>query len=101
MGDVLYYFWVSWVLPSSIRSTLLGWDGSFVGKKRKEVWRTGPLCIFWTVWKTRNRIAFEDDVFSIQRLKSSFVCFLWSKTKWFIKDGPLTLIGFIDWLGSR
>ena len=88
------------MLPSSARSMLLGWDGSFVGKKRKEVWRASSLCIFYTVWKTRNRIAFEDDVLSIQRLKSSFVCFLWSETKLFIKDGSSTLIGFIDWLGS-
>ena len=94
-------FGVSWVLPSSARSMLLGWDGSFVGKKRKEVWRASSLCIFCTVWKARNRIAFEDDVLSIQRLKSSFVCFLWSETKLFIKDGSSTLIGFIDWLGSR
>ncbi|RVW75334.1 Isoamylase 1, chloroplastic [Vitis vinifera] len=39
------------MLPASVRETLLGWDGSFVGKKRREVWRVGPLCIFWTVWK--------------------------------------------------
>ena len=68
-------FGVSCVLPSSVRLTLLGWDGSFVDKKRKEVWRVGPLCIFWMVWKAKNRIAFYDDVLSIQRLKCSFVCF--------------------------
>ena len=56
---------------------------------------------FWMVWKARNRIAFEDHVLSIQRLKSSFVCFLWSETKLFIKDGPSTLVSFIDWLGSH
>ena len=72
-----------------------------MGKKRREVWRAGPLCIFWTVLKTKNKIAFEEEVLSIQRLKSSFVYFLWSETKLFIKDGPLTLVGFIDWVGSR
>ena len=54
-------FGVQWMLPASVRETLLGWDGSFVGKKRREVWRVGPLCIFWTVWKVRNKIVFEDD----------------------------------------
>ena len=39
---------------------------------------------------------FEDDVLSIQRLKSSFVFFFWLETKLFIKDGPSTLVGFID-----
>ena len=37
---------------------------------------------------------------SIQSLKSSFVYFLWSETKLFIKDGLLTLVDFIDWVGS-
>ena len=70
-------FGVLWVFPSSVKETLLSWNGFFVGKKRKKVWRVGPLCIFWTVWKVRNRIAFEDDVLSIQRLKGSFVYLLW------------------------
>ena len=39
-------FEMSWVLPFSIRETLLGWHGSFVGKKRKKVWRATPLCPF-------------------------------------------------------
>ena len=30
-------FGVQWVLPASFRATLLGWDESFVGKKRREV----------------------------------------------------------------
>ena len=44
---------------------------------------------------------FEDDVLSIQRLKSSFVFLLWLETNLFIKDGPSTLVGFLDWVGSR
>ena len=33
-------FRVPWVLSSStIRDTLLGWHGSFVGKKGKKVWQ--------------------------------------------------------------
>ena len=38
---------------------------------------------------------------SIQSLKSSFVYFLWSETKLFIRDGHSPLVGFIDWLGSH
>ena len=45
----------------------------FVGKKRKDVWRVEPLCLFWTIWKARNKIAFEDAMLSIQKLKS-FLC---------------------------
>ena len=94
-------FEVQWVLLASIRVTFLGWDGSFVGRKRREVWKVGPLCIFWTVWKARYKIVFEDNVLSIQRLKSSFVYFLWLETKLFIKDGHSTLVGLFDWLSSH
>ena len=84
-----------------VEETLLGGRGSFVGKKRKAVWQVGPLCLFSAIWKARNKIAFEDSVLSIQRLKASFVYLLWSKTKLWIKGGPSTLIDFIDWVGSR
>ena len=88
-------FGVHWVFPRSVRQTLEGSRGSFVGKKRKEVWRAGPLCLFWTIWKARNKIAFEDAMLSIQKLKSSFVYFLWVETKLGIKEGPTTLVEFI------
>ena len=91
---------MSLVLPLSVLKTLLGWHGSFVGKKHKKVWSASPLCLFWVVWKARNKITFDDKVFSIQRLKSTFVYFLWSKTKLFIDDCPLTLVIFFDWLGT-
>ncbi|RVW53546.1 hypothetical protein CK203_092382 [Vitis vinifera] len=39
-------FGVQWVLPATVKATLLGWDGSFVGKKRKGVWRASPLSFF-------------------------------------------------------
>ena len=78
------------MLPSSIRVTLL----------REEVWKAGlSLCFFWT-----NRVAYEDDVLSFQRLKSSFVyvfIYFCLKIKLFINDDPLTLNGFIDWLGFQ
>ena len=93
-------FRVSWVFPSSVRENLLGWNGSFVGKKHKIVWRARPLFIFWIVWKARSRIAFENNGSSIQRLKVSFVYLLWLETKMSIKDDPSTLIDFIDWVGS-
>ena len=63
------------MLSSSVRETLLNWHDSFVGKKRKKVWRVAPLHIFWTIWKARNRLAFKDDMLSIQQLKYSFILF--------------------------
>ena len=72
----LSFFGVSWVFPRSVKETLLGWRGSFVGKKRKVAWQLGPLCLFWVIWKARNSIAFEDCGLSIQRLKVSFMYLL-------------------------
>ena len=65
------------------------------------MWQTGPSCLFWTIWKDRNGIAFWDDILSIQKLKTSFVSHLFSETKLSIDDGPLTLVDFIDLLGHR
>ena len=62
-------FGVMWVLMLLTRDTLLGWHGSFVGKKCRKAWMVAPLCIFWLVWKERNRVTFENDDLSIQRVK--------------------------------
>ncbi|RVW26078.1 hypothetical protein CK203_112555 [Vitis vinifera] len=53
-------------LQKRVKETLLGWRGSFVGKKRKVAWQLGPLCLFWVIWKARNSIAFEDCGLSIK-----------------------------------
>ena len=37
----------------------------------------------------RNRIAFDNEDFSIQRLKNSFVCNLWLWTKLVVNEGAL------------
>ena len=71
---VLALVGVQWVFPESVKEALFSWRGSFVGKKRKKIWNFIPLCIFWTVWKERNRLTFRGGVLDIQKLKNSFVC---------------------------
>ena len=58
-----------------------------------------PLCIFWSVWKERNLLAFGNEVLSIQRLKHSFVCNLWSWVRVFIVLSLRSLVSFFEWLG--
>ena len=53
------------------------------------------------MWKKRDRIAFDNEEFSVYRLKYSFVCSLWSWTKLYTDADLLSLINFFDWLGSR
>ncbi|RVW85934.1 Pentatricopeptide repeat-containing protein [Vitis vinifera] len=46
------------------RETLLGWHGSFVDRRCIKAWRAAPPCIFWTIWKERNRRFFDcEEVF--------------------------------------
>ena len=72
-----------------------------MGKTRKKAWQMTPLCISWSVWKERNLLAFGNEVFSLQRLKYSFVCNLWSWVKVFIVLSPSSLVSFFEWLGSK
>ncbi|RVW34760.1 LINE-1 reverse transcriptase-like [Vitis vinifera] len=39
-------FGVEWVLSGTVKETLLGWHGAFVGKIRKKAWQMAPLYIF-------------------------------------------------------
>ena len=94
-------FSVMWVLPYSVRYPHLGWHGINMGKKCSKVWMAAPSCLFWAIWKERNRIDFENEEFSIHRMKNSFVCNFWFWTKSIVDEGPLPLISFFDWLGSR
>ena len=94
-------FGVFWVLPFSVRNTLIEWRGFMLGKKCRKVWKAALLCLFWAVWMERNRIAFDNEDFSVHRLKNSFVCNLWVWTKTIVNEGPLTLPSFFYWLGAR
>ena len=52
---------------------MVSWNDYVVGKKRKSVWRVGPSCLFWTIWKARNQVVFNEERFFVQREKSSLV----------------------------
>ena len=41
-------FGIHWVQVAMVKEALLGWHNSFVGKRRKKVWRVAPLNLFWT-----------------------------------------------------
>ena len=64
--SILEIFGVSWVVPFSVWLAL-------VGKKHKKVWRAAPLCLFWTIWRERNSVAFENVVFPAHKMKRTFI----------------------------
>ena len=82
LDNILLHLWhvlfslfgVSWVLLSLVRETLLGWHGSFVGRKQKKVWGATPLCFFLTIWKEKNRRSLDDEEFFYQGRKTMFLC---------------------------
>ena len=92
---------VQWVFPNSVKEVLSSWGGSFVGRKRKKVWKSIPLFIFWTIWKERNMLAFKGGVLAYQKLKTSFVYIIWGWAKVYIDMELKSLIGFLEWLASK
>ena len=71
-----------------------------MGKKRKKLWNSIPLFIFWTVWKEKNKLAFRGELV-IQKIKYSFVCNIWDWAKLYMGEEPNSFIGFLEWLASR
>ena len=80
------------MLPSYVKGTLLGLHSSFVVKKYIKVWKAGLLYLLWMISKARNRVSYEGEELSIQSLKSSIFCFLWSETKGYIGDISFLLL---------
>ena len=66
----------------------------------KKVWRVAFLCLFWTIWNGRNRRSFENVELSVQKPKLLFLCSLSSWTNLFTSKTSMSLVDFLDWLGS-
>ena len=92
---------IGWVFPFSVLQVLLAWQRAQVGKKRKKVWRAAPLCLFWTLWHERNRVAFDNEACFAYRLKSSFICNFWSWSNMFSGDRERSLLDFLTWMRYR
>ena len=92
------FFGIRWVISELVRETLPRWHGSFADRRRIKAWRAAP-CIFWTIWKERNKRYFDCEELLDQRLKNIFLnnFFVWL---WVYIDGGYShLVDFIDWLG--
>ena len=98
---ILSLFGVQWVMHSSVRRNLLGWHGSFMGKKREKAWRVATLCLMWTIWKERNRRAFDDVERNDQEIKSIFLYTFVNWVRVYIKEHTFSLIDFVDWLATK
>lgn len=81
--------------------THLSWRSFLMERERKQVWLPAHSCLFRTIWKASNGIAFRDQILSIQSWKAYFVFLLWSETKLSLVDMPTNLVSFIDRVGCR
>ena len=72
-----------------------------MGKKRKKNWLAAPLCLFWNLWRARNRLVFENEVSSVQRIKANFVSNLWTSANLCSVDNTHSVLDFLIWFGSR
>ena len=100
MGAVLLSFWCQLGEPKVNVGYPVRVGNGFGRQKKEKAWKVGCLCLFWVVWKARNKIAVKDEIFSIQTEKT-FIFLLWLETKKSIWDGLLTITGFIDRVGCK
>ena len=84
----------SWVFLCTVRQTLLAWQSVNVGRKRKRIWMAVPLCLFWTIWQARNRVAFEDIPSFAHRMQITFLCTLWYWANLYSVDNTDSLMDF-------
>lgn len=83
---------VSLVFPRCVRETLLSWCDLFLGKRCKI--SLFFFFIFWTIWRERNKIAFDSIDISDHRMKSSLLYNFWSSVNLYIIDRPNSLVYF-------
>ena len=70
-------------------------------KKRKKIWTTAPSCIFWALWCARNKLAFENEAITAQRIQINFISNLWAWANQFSNANTNFVLDFLTWLGCR
>ena len=54
-----------------------------------------------TLWRGRNRVAFDNESPSAHRMKANFISNLWSWENLYSRDRTNSLLEFLRWLGCR
>ena len=87
------------MVPLTVKETLLSWHGSFVGKRRKKAWMAAPFAFFGQYGEKETSSFFENVIISINRMKSIFLCNLWSSVNLHSVKRPRSLVDFLTWVG--
>ncbi|WMV15374.1 hypothetical protein MTR67_008759 [Solanum verrucosum] len=65
---------VKWTMLEHTPDLLSCWIRRGGSKRQKTWWNLIPHCIWWTVWKERNSMNFEDISNSIHKVKWNLHC---------------------------
>ena len=71
------------------------------GKEAEKNMDSSSLCLFWTLWRARNRMAFENEVTTAQRIKINFISNLWTWANLYSNANTKSVLDFLTWLGCR
>ena len=96
MGATFSHFWGQLGVPSLYEEDSSFLERFFYGKALQEGLDGSPLCIFWTIWWERNRLVFEDVNISVNRMKSTFLCNLWSWVNLYSVERSMFLVDFFN-----
>lgn len=59
-ANIVHWWNFSWVIPGSVEELLHWWSSANIKKKVKEIWKTIPLAVMWSMWKIRNECLFNE-----------------------------------------
>ena len=87
------------MFPLSVKETLLSWQGSLVEKRYKKAWMA--ITPKMALWQEGNKLVFEGVDISINRMKSSFLCNLWSLVNLYSVEGLRSFVDFLLRMGCK
>ena len=64
------------------KDVIISWNKIPLRKDDCKISRATLCCLFWSLWKERNKVVFEDEQFSLSKLKFFFVYSLCSWQDW-------------------
>ena len=87
------------MVPLTVKETLFSRHGSFVGKRLKKAWMAATFEFFGQYGGKETGSFFEDVIISINRMKSTFLCNLWSSVNLHSVERPRSLVDFLTLVG--